>query len=111
MIVVMEWKGQGVGGVDGWWLGEINFIVKAFMFLFTAEKSLHFLINNAGVALCPYSTTSDGFELHFGVNHLGMKVLIKTLILPYTTTMSNLNLKIEGTLNGFSRLTSFNKLY
>ncbi|KAK0150082.1 Retinol dehydrogenase 11 [Merluccius polli] len=35
------------------------------------EKALHFLINNAGVAICPYSTTTDGYEMQFGVNHLG----------------------------------------
>lgn len=41
-------------------------------YLILAEKSLHLLINNAGVAICPYSTTADGFETQFGVNHLGM---------------------------------------
>ncbi|XP_068437614.1 retinol dehydrogenase 11 [Clinocottus analis] len=35
------------------------------------EKALHYLINNAGVAMCPYSTTVDGYEMQFGVNHLG----------------------------------------
>lgn len=35
------------------------------------EKQLHILINNAGVMLCPYSKTADGFETHLGVNHLG----------------------------------------
>uniref|UniRef100_R4GC18 NADP-retinol dehydrogenase n=1 Tax=Anolis carolinensis TaxID=28377 RepID=R4GC18_ANOCA len=35
------------------------------------EKELHILINNAGVMMCPYSKTADGFEMHFGVNHLG----------------------------------------
>ncbi|NXL37534.1 RDH12 dehydrogenase, partial [Glaucidium brasilianum] len=35
------------------------------------EKELHILINNAGVMLCPYSKTADGFEMHLGVNHLG----------------------------------------
>uniref|UniRef100_A0A3B3ZST0 Uncharacterized protein n=1 Tax=Periophthalmus magnuspinnatus TaxID=409849 RepID=A0A3B3ZST0_9GOBI len=34
------------------------------------EKSLHFLVNNAGVAICPYVTTADGYEMQFGVNHL-----------------------------------------
>lgn len=40
------------------------------MFL-TEEKELHILINNAGVMLCPYSKTADGFEMQLGVNHLG----------------------------------------
>lgn len=35
------------------------------------EKELHILINNAGVMLCPYSKTADGFEMQLGVNHLG----------------------------------------
>ncbi|XP_061523052.1 LOW QUALITY PROTEIN: retinol dehydrogenase 12 [Phycodurus eques] len=39
--------------------------------IYNTEKSLHYLINNAGVALCAYSTTVDGFETQFGVNHLG----------------------------------------
>ncbi|XP_068603877.1 retinol dehydrogenase 12-like [Brachionichthys hirsutus] len=39
--------------------------------VYNSEKALHYLINNAGVALCPYSLTVDGFETHFGVNHLG----------------------------------------
>ncbi|KAL7992350.1 hypothetical protein Chor_016606 [Crotalus horridus] len=34
------------------------------------EKELHILVNNAGVMMCPYSKTADGFEMHFGVNHL-----------------------------------------
>nr|XP_055038328.1 retinol dehydrogenase 12 [Misgurnus anguillicaudatus] len=39
--------------------------------IYNTEKSLHLLINNAGVAICPYSTTADGFETQFGVNHIG----------------------------------------
>ncbi|KAF3836023.1 hypothetical protein F7725_028581, partial [Dissostichus mawsoni] len=39
--------------------------------IYNNEKTLHFLINNAGVAMCPYATTVDGYEMQFGVNHLG----------------------------------------
>lgn len=39
--------------------------------IYNTEKTLHYLINNAGVAMCPYSKTVDGFEMQFGVNHLG----------------------------------------
>ncbi|XP_028581466.2 retinol dehydrogenase 12-like isoform X3 [Podarcis muralis] len=44
------------------------------------EKELHILINNAGVMLCPYSKTADGFEMHLGVNHLGHFLLTFLLI-------------------------------
>ncbi|XP_038549626.1 retinol dehydrogenase 12 [Micropterus salmoides] len=39
--------------------------------IYNTEKALHCLINNAGVAMCAYSVTADGFEMQFGVNHLG----------------------------------------
>lgn len=39
--------------------------------IYNTEKGLHYLINNAGVAMCPYAKTADGFEMQFGVNHLG----------------------------------------
>ncbi|XP_029313870.1 retinol dehydrogenase 11 [Cottoperca gobio] len=39
--------------------------------IYNNEKALHYLINNAGVAMCPHATTVDGYEMQFGVNHLG----------------------------------------
>nr|XP_057913018.1 retinol dehydrogenase 12 isoform X1 [Doryrhamphus excisus] len=41
---------------------------------------LHVLINNAGVMMCPYTKTNDGFEMHIGVNHLGHFLLTSLLI-------------------------------
>ena len=45
--------------------------IKAAADIVSQESKLDALINNAGVMIPPKQLTNDGFELQFGVNHLG----------------------------------------
>lgn len=55
--------------------------VRAFAGEYTSRYDhLDMLINNAGIALIPRQETEDGFEMQFGVNHLGHFALTGLLL-------------------------------
>ncbi len=60
-------------------LGRLASVREAAEAVLERDEPLHVLINNAGVG-GQRGITADGFELHFGVNHLG-HFLLTTLLL------------------------------
>ena len=57
-------------------LASVRAFARGFL---AAERPLHLLINNAGVMLPSREETEDGFEAHFGINHLGHFLLTNLL--------------------------------
>jgi NAD(P)-dependent dehydrogenase (short-subunit alcohol dehydrogenase family) len=55
--------------------------VRAFAKAWLAEnRTLHLLLNNAGVMACPLARTPEGWEMQFATNHLGHFLLTALLV-------------------------------
>ena len=61
-------------------LGSLTSVREAAGELRATRPKLDLLVNNAGVMYPPYQRTEDGFELQFGVNHLGHFALTGLLL-------------------------------
>jgi NAD(P)-dependent dehydrogenase (short-subunit alcohol dehydrogenase family) len=61
-------------------MGDLTVIDAAASDFVARHDRLDLLINNAGIALVPRSTTPQGFESQFGVNHLGPFALTARLL-------------------------------
>ena len=55
--------------------------VRKFVETFSSKyDKLHILINNAGIMMCPFAKTEDGFESQIGTNHFGHFALTNLLL-------------------------------
>lgn len=78
-------RGGGAIAADQLELGELDLASLASVRRFGARfiesgRPLHLLVNNAGVMLPHLRRTSDGFEAHLGINHLGHFLLTRLLL-------------------------------
>jgi NAD(P)-dependent dehydrogenase (short-subunit alcohol dehydrogenase family) len=65
-----------LGDLDLASLASVRSFAKSFC---DSGRPLHILVNNAGVMIPMRRTTADGFEHHFGINHLGHFLLSNLL--------------------------------
>jgi protochlorophyllide reductase len=61
-------------------LSDLASVASAAATFAASGRPLHMLINNAGLMALDKSTTVDGFEMQFGVNHLGHFALTADLL-------------------------------
>ncbi len=71
-------------------LGNIQSVKEFYHEIIKTYDTIDILINNAGILLPneKIERTADGFETHFGVNHLG-HFLLTNLLLPLLKNAEN----------------------
>lgn len=61
-------------------LGSLASVERCAQSVREFHSSLDVVIANAGVMVCPFGRTEDGFEMQFGTNHLGHFALVNQLL-------------------------------
>src|SRR3712207_1229774 len=61
-------------------LGDLSSVAAAARSVLARHEHVDLLVNNAGVMAMPQRNTADGFEVQFGVNHLGHWALTAQLL-------------------------------
>jgi NAD(P)-dependent dehydrogenase (short-subunit alcohol dehydrogenase family) len=61
-------------------LGDLSSVAAAARSVLARHEQVDLLVDNAGVMAMPRRTTADGFEVQFGVNHLGHWALTAHLL-------------------------------
>jgi NAD(P)-dependent dehydrogenase (short-subunit alcohol dehydrogenase family) len=69
-------------------LGSLDSVKSFTKTILSDYKRLDILINNAGIMMCPYSKTKDGFEIQMGTNHLG-NFALTGLLMPLLLQTAN----------------------
>lgn len=77
-------------------LASLESVLKAAEQVIAESDRLDLLINNAGIMGALPGLTSEGYEIHFGTNHIGHAYLVRKLmpLLLRTTKMPNSDVRI-----------------
>ena len=86
--------------------------VRNFAEAFNARfDRLDLLVNNGGIMLVPYGRTEDGFERHFGTNHLGHFALTSLVVDRLVATSASCIVTVTSAAYRFGRLDFENLMY
>jgi NAD(P)-dependent dehydrogenase (short-subunit alcohol dehydrogenase family) len=84
-------------------LASLDSVREAASTISAAHPSLDILINNAGVMAVAEAETADGFEMQFGVNHLGHWALTALLLQPLLAAPDARVVTVTSTAHHFGR--------
>lgn len=84
-------------------LGDLASVRDAAETIAAAHPRLDLLVNNAGLMAMPEATTADGFEMQFGVNHLGHWALTSLLLAPLLRTPGSRVVTVTSTAHHMGR--------
>ncbi|CAG2104799.1 unnamed protein product [Medioppia subpectinata] len=85
-------------------LSSLISVRKCVKELSALETKVDILINNAGVGGCPEWTTHDGFEMHFGTNHLGHFLFTLHMIPMLKKAQSGRIVTVSSSLHRFGQM-------
>lgn len=75
------------------------------------ESGLHILVNNAGLMAIDENRTADGFEMQFGVNHLGHFALTSRLMPHLLSTPQSRVVSISSNAHKFGKMNFEDLMY
>jgi NAD(P)-dependent dehydrogenase (short-subunit alcohol dehydrogenase family) len=84
-------------------LGDLASVRAAAATITAAHERLDLLVNNAGLMAMPEATTTNGFEMQFGVNHLGHWTLTSLLLAPLLRTPGSRVVTVTSTAHHMGR--------